>query len=75
VRRVAVKVLSTSSATEMSGSQTTNVKLRLIAEQLVEDLAMVGRHQGGALRSACNELMFSVQKRAGDRNHSALGTG
>jgi hypothetical protein len=59
----------------MSGSQTTNVKLRLIAEQLVEDLAIVGRHQGGALRSACNELMFSVHKRASNTNYPAPGTG
>jgi hypothetical protein len=51
------------------------VKLRVIAEQLVEDVAIFGRHQGGALRSACNELMFSVHKRASDRNYSAPDTG
>lgn len=44
-------------------SQATNVKLRLLAEQLVEDLVCGNRGAGGASRLACDSLLFTVDER------------
>jgi hypothetical protein len=44
-------------------SQASNVKLRLLAEQLVEDLLGIARGEHVNIRSVCEELLLTVHER------------
>jgi hypothetical protein len=44
-------------------SQVTNVKLRLISQQLLEDLPKLGRNAFSDIESACDQVLLTVHER------------
>jgi len=47
-------------------SRTTHVKVRLLAEQLVQELVALTPHERLDVRSACDNLLLSVHERVPD---------
>jgi ANTAR domain len=50
-------------------SQETNVKLRLIAEQLLHDLAGIARREVADMQSECDNLLLTVHERVPAHGH------